>query len=278
MKLKFYGVRGSVPVCDAGFQQFGGNTTCFQITFPDINQIAIIDAGTGIRKLGRDLQLMGHKQEQLVLAFTHFHWDHIQGFPFFAPAYEPDQKITLLTMGEGQTVSNLREIFETQMQSVYFPVQLDHMGASFRFVQLQKATEHFKSLNEQPTIITSQKLNHPGGCYGLRIERNGKVLVICTDVEHGDQIDPLVVKLAQGADLLVHDAQHTAEELPQRRGWGHSSYDQAMQVAEMAGAKRLAMTHHDPDHDDEFLSRLEKLCQERFKECLVAREGMELEV
>ena len=278
MKMKFYGVRGSVPVCDAGFQQFGGNTTCFQITFTDINQIAIIDAGTGIRKLGRDLQLMGHKQEQIVLAFTHFHWDHIQGFPFFAPAYESDQKITLLTMGEGQTVANLREIFETQMQSVYFPVQLDHMGASFRFVQLQKATEHFKSLNEEPTVITSQKLNHPGGCYGLRIERNGKVLVICTDVEHGDEVDPLVVKLAQGADLLVHDAQYTAEELPQRRGWGHSSYDQAMQVAEMAGAKRVAMTHHDPDHDDEFLLRLEKLCQERFKECVVAREGTELEL
>jgi phosphoribosyl 1,2-cyclic phosphodiesterase len=278
MKLKFYGTRGSIPVCDAGFQQFGGNTTCFQITFIDINQIAIIDAGTGIRKLGRDLQLMGHKQEQIVLGFTHFHWDHIQGFPFFAPAYEPDQKITLLTMGEGQTVANLREIFETQMQSVYFPVQLEHMGASFRFVQLQKATEHFKSLNEEATIITSQKLNHPGGCYGLRIERNGKVLVICTDVEHGDQIDPLVVKLAQGADLLVHDAQYTSEELPQRRGWGHSSYDQAMQVAEMAGVKRVAMTHHDPEHDDEFLLRLEKLCQERFKECVVAREGTELEL
>ena len=111
-------------MCDAGFQQFGGNTTCFQITFTDINQIAIIDAGTGIRKLGRDLQLMGHKQEQIVLAFTHFHWDHIQGFPFFAPAYESDQKITFLTMGEGQMVSNLREIFEMQMQSVYFPVPL----------------------------------------------------------------------------------------------------------------------------------------------------------
>lgn len=278
MKLKFYGTRGSIPVCDSGYQQFGGNTTCFQITFTDINQIAIIDAGTGIRKLGRDLRLMGHTQEQLVLAFTHFHWDHIQGFPFFAPAYESGQKITLLTMGTGQTVKSLREIFETQMQSVYFPVQLDHMGASFRFVQLQKATEHFKSINNEMTVITAQKLHHPGGCYGLRIERNGKVLVICTDVEHGDQIDPMVVKLAQGADLLVHDAQYTSEELPQRQGWGHSSFDQAMQVAEMAGVKRLVMTHHDPEHDDEFLLRLEKLCQERFKECVVAREGSELEL
>lgn len=278
MKLKFYGTRGSIPVCDAGFQQFGGNTSCFQITFPDINQIAIVDAGTGIRNLGRDLRAMGHKQEQIVLAFTHFHWDHIQGFPFFAPAYDPEQNLTILTLGKEQEISDLREVFETQMQSVYFPVQLDHMGARFRFVQIDKATEHLKEMNNAATTITAQKLNHPGGSYGFRIERQGKVLVICTDVEHGAEIDPAVVALAQNADLLVHDAQYTAEELERRRGWGHSSYDQAMQVAEMAGVKRLAMTHHDPDHDDDFLTRLEKLCQERFKESLLAREGLELEM
>jgi phosphoribosyl 1,2-cyclic phosphodiesterase len=186
MKLKFYGTRGSIPVCDAGFQGFGGNTTCFQITFPDINQIAVVDAGTGIRNLGRDLRAMGHEQEQIVLAFTHFHWDHIQGFPFFGPAYDPKQKLTVLTLGEEQNVSSLREVFETQMQSVYFPVQLSHMGADFRFVQLKKATEHFGGMNLAATTITSQKLNHPGGAYAFRIERQGKVLVICTDVEHGD--------------------------------------------------------------------------------------------
>lgn len=278
MKLKFYGARGSIPVCDAGFQQFGGNTTCFQITFPDINQIAIIDAGTGIRNLGRDLRAMGHMQEQIVLAFTHFHWDHIQGFPFFSPAYDPAQKLTILTLGEEQNISDLREVFETQMQSVYFPVQLNHMGAAFRFVQIERATEHLKEMNNATTTITAQKLNHPGGSYGFRIERQGRVLVICTDVEHDDGIDPDVVALAKDADLLVHDAQYTAEELEGRRGWGHSSYDQAMQVAEMAGVKRLAMTHHDPNHDDDFLARMEKLCQERFKECIVAKEGMELEM
>jgi phosphoribosyl 1,2-cyclic phosphodiesterase len=117
MKLKFYGTRGSIPVCDAGFQQFGGNTACLQITSTDTNRIAIIDAGTGLRNLGRDMLAIGHKQERIVIAFTHFHWDHIQGFPFFAPAYDPSQKITLLTLGRDQTVSNLREIFEVQMQA-----------------------------------------------------------------------------------------------------------------------------------------------------------------
>jgi phosphoribosyl 1,2-cyclic phosphodiesterase len=276
MKLKFYGTRGSIPICDAGFQQFGGNTTCLQLTFTDTNRIAIIDAGTGIRNLGKDLLAIGHKQEQIVMAFTHFHWDHIQGFPFFAPAYNPGQKITILTLGEDQTISNLREIFEVQMQSEYFPVQMAHMGAEFEFLQIANASEHFTGINGVQTKVTAQRHNHPGGAYGFRIERNGRVLVICTDVEHEEIVDPQMVELARGADLLVHDAQFTAEELQKRRGWGHSSYDQALQVAELAGVKRLALTHHDPEHDDEFLLRMEKLCQERFPASVLAREGMEI--
>jgi phosphoribosyl 1,2-cyclic phosphodiesterase len=277
MRLKFYGTRGSIPVCDAGFQQFGGNTTCLQITFTDTNRVAIIDAGTGLRNLGRDLRAMGHKQDQIVIAFTHFHWDHIQGFPFFAQAYDPGQKITLLTLGQDQTVTNLREIFEVQMQKEYFPVQLDHMGASFEFLQVADASRHFTGINNVATVVSTQKHNHPGGAYSFRIERNGRVLVVCTDVEHGDQIDDRLVQLAHGADLLVHDAQYTAEELQKRRGWGHSSFDQAMQVAEMAEVKRLVLTHHDPEHDDEFLLRMENLCRERFPDVTLAREGMEIQ-
>lgn len=278
MKLKFYGTRGSIPVCDAGFQQFGGDTTCLQITFTDTNRIAIIDAGTGIRNLGKDLRAIGHKQDQIVIAFTHFHWDHIQGFPFFAPAYDPSQKITLLTLGLGQTVTNLREIFEVQMQSQYFPVQLDHMGANFEFLQIADASKHFTAVNNVDTVVTALRHNHPGGAYSFRIERSGEVLVVCTDVEHEEQMDPQLVELARDADLLVHDAQFTAEELKNRRGWGHSSFDQAMQFAEMAGVKRLVLTHHDPEHDDEFLLRMEKLCQERFPNAVIAREGMEIPV
>ena len=276
MKLKFYGVRGSIPVCDAGFQQFGGNTTCFQITFPDTNRIAIIDAGTGLRNLGRDLRAIGHHQDRLIIGFTHFHWDHIQGFPFFPQAYDPEQKITILTLGRNLTIGNLREIFEVPLQAQYFPVQLDHMGAKFEFLKVEDASQHFPAANNVETIVTSQRHNHPGGAYGCRIEHGGKVLVICTDVEHGDEIDSRVVELSRGADLLVHDAQYTAEELDLHRGWGHSSFDQAMQVAEMAGVKRLAMTHHDPEHDDDFLLRMEKLCQGRFPNTQFAREGMEI--
>ena len=279
MKLKFYGTRGSIPVCDAGFQQFGGNTTCFQITFEDTNRIAIIDAGTGLRNLGRDMRAIGHQQEdELVVLFTHFHWDHMQGFPFFAPAYNPRQKITILALGQDQSIGNLREIFEFPLQTQYFPVQLDQMGAHFEFMKVEDASKHFTGVNDVETKVTAQRHNHPGGAYGFRIERKGKVLVICTDVEHGEQIDPRVVELSRGADLLVHDAQYTAEELRTHRGWGHSSFDQAMQVAEIAGVKQLAMTHHDPEHDDDFLLRMERLCQGRFRNAQLAREGMEISI
>src|SRR6476619_6069915 len=146
MKLKFYGVRGSTPVCDAGFDQFGGNTTCFQITCEDTNRISMIGAGTGLRNLGRDMRAIGHRQDQLIIAFTHFHWDHMQGFPFFAPAYNPLQKITILTLGEGQTVGNLREIVEVPLQSQYFPVRWDKMTAQFEFLKVENASEHFTAV------------------------------------------------------------------------------------------------------------------------------------
>ena len=162
------------------------------------------------------------------------------------------------------------------MQSQYFPVQLDRMGAQFEFLKVEDASKHFAGVGNVETTVTGQRHNHPGGAYGFRIECGGKVLVICTDVEHGEEIDPQVVELSRGADLLVHDAEYTAEELLAHRGWGHSSFDQAMQVAEMAGVKHLAMTHHDPDHDDEFLLRMEKLCQGRFPNTQIGREGMEI--
>jgi phosphoribosyl 1,2-cyclic phosphodiesterase len=171
MRLKFYGTRGSIPICDASFQQFGGNTTCLQITFTDMNRIAIIDAGTGLRNLGRDLRAIGHKQDRIVIAFTHFHWDHIQGFPFFPQAYDRGQKITLLTLGQDQTVTDLRQIFEVQMQEEYFPVQLDRMGATFEFLQIADASKHFTGTNDVDTVLSAQRHNHPGGAYSFRIER-----------------------------------------------------------------------------------------------------------
>lgn len=273
MRVKFYGTRGSIPVCEKGYQEFGGNTTCLRILFEN-GDIAILDAGSGIRNLGKDMLEAQHEQyENIHIGFTHFHWDHIQGFPFFSPAYDPRRNFTLSAIGKNRKVVDLKNIFQTQMQRQYFPVPLEKMGANLSFHQSEK--DWF--LNENTMVMTMEH-NHPGGAYGYRIEQEGKTLVFCTDIEHGEEIDPRVVAFAYKADLLIHDAQYTPEELKNRKGWGHSSWEQALQVAKLADVKLVALTHHDPDHDDEFLLQVEKQCQERFPQSFLAREGMEVEL
>ena len=270
---RFYGTRGSIPVCDRDYQDFGGNTTCVMLT-GDRGQVAILDAGSGIRNLGKDLIARGHQQAgTMFIAFSHFHWDHIQGFPFFAPAYDPRRHFTISAFGRGGAGKGLRGIFAGQMQQEYFPLTLDQMGATFAFLEPGGPTFE----NDDVRVI-SYKHNHPGGAYTYRIESRGKVLVFCTDIEHGDRIDQNVVALSREADLLIHEAQYTPEELRHRKGWGHSSWGQAIEVAEQAGVKQLALTHHDPDHNDEFLLRVEEECQKHFPHVVLAREKMEIEL
>lgn len=270
MKVKFYGTRGSIPVCDKNFLEFGGNTTSIKITREN-GRIFILDAGTGIRNLGEDLLQEGFEQPDLFIAFTHFHWDHIQGFPFFALAYNPNMVINIFALGKDRKVVNLEGIFRGQMKEEYFPVPLDNMGAKFNFLQLDQFV-----LNLNDAVIRVIKQNHPGGSCGYQIEENNKKLVICTDIEHGKTVLPEMVEFCKDADLLVHEAQYTNEELESHRGWGHSSYDQAMEVAERAGVKKLVMTHHDPAHNDNFLVKIEKECQKRIPNCELARENMEI--
>lgn len=273
MKIIFYGTRGSVPVSDPDFMEFGGNTTCLFISGIDEGAGTIImDAGTGIRKLGKDISTGKIELDnEINLGFTHFHWDHIQGFPFFEPAYNPTTKIHISTAGN-RKIQNLKDIFSAQMQSTYFPVQLENMGAQIEF---EKYTTNVV-VGEKGALATVIDVQHPGGCIAVRFQFNKKIVVFCTDIEHPDGIDEKVVELAMNADVLIHDAQYTDEELESHKGWGHSSYSQAIEVAERSNAKKLIITHHDPDHDDEFLRKLEKQCQQRFKDLVFARDGYEL--
>ncbi|MEJ0103950.1 MAG: MBL fold metallo-hydrolase [Bacteroidota bacterium] len=274
MKVKFYGVRGSLPVSGKEFQRYGGNTTCLCITREKANRIVIIDAGTGIRNLGKELVASGYKQEVINISFTHFHMDHIQGFPFFAPCYDSNQKIGIHVMGKERKVKNLKEIFSTQMQKEYFPVELEAMGAQFEFLSLgDKETFYGANVSAAP-----QFHKFPGGSYGLRIEDESGSVVICTDVEHIDGTDDGIIKLADHADLLIHDGQYTEEEYKKYKGWGHSTWKQAVDVAIKAKVRKLIITHHDPDHDDDFLDRMEQDSKKEFPDCEFAKEGMEVQV
>jgi len=270
--VKFYGVRGSLPVCSSDFQEFGWNTTCIRIDGPE--RTIIFDAGTGIRELGKDM----FKEPDIgisrpcILAFSHFHWDHIQGLQFFGPAYDQKRKFILSAIGRERYGQDLRTIFETAMQEEYFPVSLDGMGARIQFLQTQSDL-----LTIGDAAVTVVKHNHPGGAYSYRFSGpEGKTVVVCTDIEHGDVLDERIVKLASGADLLIHEGQYTPEEIVKYKGWGHRTWEQAIEVAERAGVKQLVITHHDPDHNDAMLHEIEAKCRNRFSNCSLAREKMEI--
>jgi len=274
MRIKFYGVRGSLPVCGREFERYGGNTTCIKIYREAANRIAILDAGTGIRNLGKEIVASGLSQNIINILFSHFHLDHIQGLPYFAPAYNKEQRIGILAMGRRGKIKNLKEIFSTQMKEEYFPIGLDKMGAQFEFLAYGDKEKLFGAWVQ----ATPQYHVHPGGSYAIRAEDDSKVLALCTDVEHIRGIDQNVVDLAMNADLLIHDGQYTPEEYKKFKGWGHSSFEHAVEVAIKANVKKLIITHHDPDHSDDFLDAMECECQKLFPNSLFAKEGLEVQV
>ena len=160
------------------------------------------------------------------------------------------------------------------MHSIYFPFQLENMWANISFQNYDTN----EILGEKGVVVNTIDVSHPGGCIGVRFQLKKKSVVFFTDTEHLNGIDENVVRLSMDADVLIHEAQYTDEELKTHRGWGHSSYSQAIEVAERCNAKKLIVTHHDPDHDDSFLEKMEKKCQGRFKELVFARDGFELKL
>lgn len=275
MRVRFFGVRGSVPVADPECAQVGGNTSCVMV-IGEGRRVALLDAGTGLRKAGRWLAEQGIEQlDDITICLSHTHWDHIQGFPFFAPAYDPRQNLTLAINGRASEHVDLEQVFTTAMQQDFFPVPLSGMGARIRFWQPSPTDLRARFGDSVRTVPHP----HPGNAYSYRLaDPGGRALVYCTDVEHGKRIDPRVVELARDADLLIHDAQYTPAELERKRGWGHSSWEQAVEVALAARVKRLALFHHDPEHDDAFLLGIEREAQRLFSNAFLAREGLELEL
>lgn len=166
-------------------------------------------------------------------------------------------------LGKGREISNLKDIFDTQMQQVYFPVPLDKMGARFGFQNYDGENKRLRNGKGVNIIVKAIRHHHPGGAYSYRFEVDGKSLVFSTDIEHVNGIDHNIVAFCDSADVLIHDAQYTDDELKDKQGWGHSSFSQAIQVARSAHIDRLVVTHHDPDHDDSFLSEKEANHDER---------------
>lgn len=246
MKITFWGTRGSIPAPGPQTAAIGGNTTCVELETEEKMRI-IIDAGTGIRPLGLKLSNDAHP-DHLVLLLTHSHWDHLAGFTFFKPAYNSLFHIDVYGNGMAQEVLR-RDIFERH-DNRYFPVNMDNFRATIRFFN-----PFPQPLEIGGVKISKINLNHPGNGYGYRFDQGSHQVAFITDNEigmpypGGNTIDELI-EFCRGCDILIHDAQYLPEEIEQHRGWGHSTYEEVLDLARKAGVRHVILTHHDPERDD----------------------------
>lgn len=265
MFVKFWGVRGSIPTPTVRNAGIGGNTTCVEIGLPD-GQRFIIDGGSGIRELGNSMLDDSNASRNLHLFLTHFHWDHIQGLPYFAPLYNARNEVTIYTM---RSADDARAILTGQMTTPYFPFPFGALPSDIRFVAMEGP-----SIRLGETTIRSFPMHHPQGAQGYRFEHAGKVIVFGCDYEHGNpECDRILLEAARDADILIADAQYTMTEFEARRGWGHSTWRHATELAKQAGIKKLVLFHHDPLRDDDAVRAILAEARTEFPETYVAIEG-----
>ncbi len=300
MKVKFWGVRGSIPTPGPSTAIYGGNTSCYEVEDDDGN-IFIFDAGTGIRECGQSLA--ARQVKEIHLFISHTHWDHIQGFPFFVPSYIPGVKINIY--GPTHFEKSLRKIMDLQMDYAYFPISRQQLNAEIDFKDLKEETIKIGN-----TEIITKYSNHPVTSLCYKIVSNGKTVVYSGDnepyynvlVNEGDDddsedddfedgiededMDAIVAERNQlhrdfcKSDLLIHDAQYTVAEYPKFKGWGHSPMELVIAFSKVQRVKKLFLTHHEPTRNDEAMEEIEKRLQaanEGF-DLQFTREGMEVEV
>lgn len=283
MKVRFWGVRGSIPTPSPETVRFGGNTSCVSADLGD--NVVIFDAGTGIRNLGNAIAQRPTKPK-LDMFLSHVHWDHIQGFPFFGPGYMKGYAIDV--RGRGKADNTLGQILAGQMEGPNFPVSLSQLGAQFTYSDLKPGqTVDIKDAGGA-TVAHMQCVNghHPNGVLVYRLEdaKSGRSVVYATDTEHsGAKMDQGIADLAKGADLFIYDGMYTPEEYESKyKGWGHSTWEKGFEIAKHAGVKHYLVFHHDPSHGDDFLERYEAevraKCKDQAPDMQVAfaREGMEI--
>ena len=272
-KLSFWGVRGSTPTVDPATWRYGGNTPCLELIAPDGTQF-ILDCGTGLRMLGsRWAAPNGGKAPETQILVTHYHWDHIQGIPFFSPLYAENNEFHFYSFRSKYLGrDSLKQVFEAQMALPYFPVDMSAMNAKRKFREVDGGDTFKVGENK----ITARWLNHPQGCLGFRIETPAGTVAYATDNEPGDaKLDESLRELAAGADIFINDAQFTPEQLETtRKGWGHSTWQEGVKVARHAAAKTLVLFHHDPDSTDRMVDSILRQAREEFDSVFAASEGM----
>jgi phosphoribosyl 1,2-cyclic phosphodiesterase len=300
MKLTFWGVRGSIPTPGKHTVRYGGNTPCLELRLDD-DRLIIFDAGTGIRSFG-DYLINNGESVKAYLFISHPHWDHIQGFPFFKPAFIPGNELTIV--GTERAEKSLSEIISEQMNRIYFPVQLHDLKAKIKFVPVSEEGE----MNVFDAVVKMIYVNHPGFALGYRVDYRGKSLIYISDNEPFDRASAVslsnfepkvkekylnsgsedpnqrVFDFCRNADVLIHDTTYTPEEYIDRIGWGHSDYLFSMRLAAEANVKKLIIFHHDQNHSDEKIDDILKKCKKEIRsrgykfECEAAIENMSISI
>ncbi|MBF0124624.1 MAG: MBL fold metallo-hydrolase [Magnetococcales bacterium] len=293
MKVKFWGVRGSIPSPGTKTVRYGGNTSCIEIR-SDAGALIILDAGTGIFPLSQTL--LPEMPITANIFITHTHWDHIQGLPFFIPTFIPGNTIRLYGAFDPIMQNDLRNVLARQMEYCYFPVRESELKATMEYHTLRER----QVVQVQDATVTNLFMNHPVLNFGYKIECGGKTVFFTGDHEplfniydpededydeyasFMNQKNEGIIDFIAGCDILIADTSYTAEEYPAKRGWGHGTYDTSIAVGRAAAVKQLIFTHHEPTRSDERLERIYQETMERYPHqlgdpiCLLAREGLEI--
>jgi phosphoribosyl 1,2-cyclic phosphodiesterase len=298
MKVRFWGTRGSVPTPGRYTIRYGGNTPCVEVRLRN-NELIVLDAGTGIRCLGDELMTRRERVKAHILV-SHPHWDHIQGFPFFRPAFVEGNEFTII--GSETETSSIRKVMSDQMNSIYFPVNIEDVKAMMEFRAVEEET-----LEIHDGTITTCLVNHPAFALGFRLSYDGGTVVYISDNEPFDRrsigllknldkrtvdlfsqskgdVNERIYEFCRDADVLIHDSTYTPEEYASRIGWGHSHYLFSLQVARNSHAKQLVLFHHDPSHNDAMIDGILETCRREIQTrndsflCVAAAEGMEIDV
>lgn len=267
--VKFWGVRGSIACPGPDYVRYGGNTSCLEVRCG--SQLLILDGGTGLRPLGHQLDRKGPVDADIF--FSHTHFDHVTGLPFFSSAFKAENRFRFWA-GHLLPEHRLREVLGELMTAPFFPVPIEILRADISYIDFKPR----ETLEPRPGVkIRTAPLNHPNGATGYRVEYGGRAVCYVTDNEHvPGKSNANVLGLIDGADVLIYDSTYTDAEFANFVGWGHSTWEEGIRLCERAKVKTLVIFHHDPGHDDAFMDRIAANAERARPGTLVAREGMVL--
>lgn len=282
MFIKCWGTRGSIPVSGKPYIKYGGDTTCLEVRSKN-NDLIIVDAGTGIRKLG--IELIQSETKCCNFIFTHTHWDHLMGFPFFKPLYMDNVEINFLQ--EPHKAGFIKKALSSLMKAPYFPLTYSDIKAKITYIEKTSETSGSHTFKIGPITITPIALSHPNGAFGYKFVEDDKVFIFLTDnelnfIHAGGLTFDAYVEFCAGADILIHDAEYTPDEYRRYRGWGHSVYTDVIDLAVRAKVARLGLHHLNAERDDAQMDRIIDNCNRKIQmqnsnlECFVA--GCETEI